>query len=685
MAELSGWGRAAFDAKRIALIGASEGEGKAGRLLMGNLAGIFQGELYPIHPSRNKILGYKAFPAVTETPERCDLAVIVAPPPAVEKIIDQCVEAQVSVAVILTGGFAESGREGAAIERRISAKAKETGLRIVGPNCFGVINTANALNASLGMGVPQAGGVSLVTQSGSYGMAVFNRSQQGDLGIAKVLALGNKCDVDEIDALAYLGGDPETCVIAMLLESINNGREFCRVAADVTARKPLVILKTGRSSDAARAAASHTAALANDYSVVQAALKQAGATLVDDGLSLLDVSAALSLQAPIRGGRAAIITNSGGTGVELTDLLVDHGMSVPALSTALQTRLATEVSALGSTQNPIDVTTDWARFADGYAHCVRHLLESDEVDVVVPVLLQRSALIPEVTERIVNVVREARTLGNTKPVHVCWVAGPNAEQNRTKLIAAGISCHPWPAHTASIIAHSRAPTAASSIGGVQRALPRPSAPAGWLDPASSFSLLSEAGLPVVPFKVVENSTDAIEAAVELGWPVVVKAIRESVQHKSDVGAVRTDLTTPEVVAAALAEMQNRLGPGPFLIQAQVQRGTELIIGAVRDPSFGAVIVLGIGGVFVEILADRALRLAPLEHTDAEAMLTELRAQALLDGFRGAAPIDRNALCELLVTTARWVAAAPWLAELDINPVIANAGGLHIVDALVRID
>ena len=682
---MSDWGRALFDPRRLALVGASSKPGKLGYLFMRNLADGYAGELIPIHPSEATIFERRAYPTVSAVAGRVDLAVVVAPEQAVLAAIEDCVAAHVTAAVIVTGGFAESGPAGKALQDRIAATARAGGVRLVGPNCFGVINVHAGLNASLGMGLPEAGGVSLFTQSGAYGMAAFSRSREGGVGFAKVIAPGNKADLDETDIVTYLGADPATRVIALLLESIRDGAAFVEAVRRVTPFKPVVVLKTGRHAAAQRAAASHTDALAGDYRVASAALRQAGARLVDDGLSLLDVASALDVQPPLAGRRVAIITNSGGTGVELADLLEEEGLCVPALSDPLQAQIKTWIPAYGSATNPVDVTTDWPRFADMYGNTLRTLLASGEVDAVVPVLLQRSALMSEVSERVISEHRAARESGSPTAVHVCWVGPEGSEENRRRLLAAGIPCHPWAARTARTLAACRSlPAYDRPAIGAPLPLPAGADADGWLSPEATFETLNAAGLTFAPWHVADSADLAAAAAVELGFPVVLKAVRPGLVHKSDAGAVRIGVADESAVRAVAEDFERRLGAGPVLVQKQLGAGLELVIGAVRDPQFGPVVVVGLGGVWVEALDDVALRVAPFDENEANAMLHELRAAPLLDGARGKAPVDRPALARLLARLSIWIARAPWLATLDVNPIIATGAQLTAVDARVRI-
>jgi acetate---CoA ligase (ADP-forming) len=680
----SQWGEALFNPRRVALIGASGKAGKLGNLVMRNLVDGFAGELLPIHPAEKEILGRRVYPSLRDVPDPVDLTLVAVPTDAVLSAIEDCAHARARVAVILTGGFAETGDEGRALQNRVSAAAQAGGVRLIGPNCFGVINAHSHLNASIGIGMPTAGAVSLFTQSGAYGMAAFSRSKEEGIGFAKVIAPGNKADLSEAEIVAYLGADPETHVIAMLLESISDGAAFLDAVAAVARVKPVIVLKTGRNKMAQRAAASHTAALAGDYRITSAALRQAGVRLVEDGLTLLDVAAALCSQPPLRGNRVAIITNSGGTGVELTDLLEDQGLAVPQLSPALQTAVRSSIPAYGSAANPVDVTTDWPRFAQMYGETLKALAASDEVDAIVPVLLQRSALMPEVATRIIAEQEGARSEGIRKPIHVCWVGPEGAEENRRRLLSAGIPCHPWTVRTACVLAKS-AVVPLRARPNVGPPIPVPAADSnGWVDPETTFRLLADAGVNFAPWLIAEGA-DAVDAAASrIGFPCVLKAIRPALLHKSEAGAVKIGIANAGQARAVVRDFENRLGAGSVLVQRQATPGLELVIGASRDPHFGPAILFGLGGVWIEALDDVAVRIAPFAPEEAASMLDELRGRALLDGARGRAPINRAALAQMLAALSQWVARAPWLAELDVNPIVADGTGFTAVDARLRI-
>ena len=498
---MTNWQDALFTPRRVAVVGASASAGKAGALFLRNLTAVeagFAGEVVAIHPSAREILGCPAYPSLKTVPARVDLAIIVTPPTAVPDIIADCGAAGVPVAIVISGGFAETGPRGVELQREVARIAAAHGVRILGPNCFGVINTVSGLNGSLSIGLPERGGISLLTQSGAYGMAAYSRSVDDGIGFAKIAALGNKIDLNEVELLEFMGRDPETKVIAILLEIDLDGRRLFEAVAAVVMTKPVVVLKTGRHPDARRAAASHTAALSGDAAVIFAALRQAGAHLVEDGLALLDVAASLDRQPPLRGRNIGIITNSGGVGVELTDLLESRGLAVPALSSGLQTTIASQLPSQGSAINPIDVTTDWQRFAAMYGFTVEALMASDEVDAVVPILLQRSALMPEVSDAIIAATEQARERGSLKPIYVCWMAPRAADANREKLQAAKVPCHAWSAATAAVLAAtvSRQPRPPAHVL-AWKSIPLPEAVnhAGWVASAAAFFCCT-GGFPV---------------------------------------------------------------------------------------------------------------------------------------------------------------------------------------------
>ena len=700
--------RAVFEPHRVALVGASDRPGSVGRLLWDNLA-TFPGEVVPVSQS-GQVGGQVAYPGLGDVPGPVDLAVIATPAATVPGIIRAAAGKHVAAAVVLSAGFAETGDEGAKLQAEALVAARAGGVRLVGPNCFGVQNARLPLNASIAAGLPRGaadsggGGVSIVTQSGSYGMAVHALGQDEGLRVAKVLAAGNKADIDDAELLAYLRDDPDTTVICLLLESITQARRFFAEACRTTPVKPVIAVVGGRTSAGQRAAVSHTAALATDDAVRDAALRQAGVLRVRTGLQALDAARALSGQPLPRGPRVAVITNSGGTGVELTDLLADEGLTVPELSGPLQAQLRALLPDYGSARNPVDMTPAWRLFSSVYPAATELLARSGEIDAVVPVLLQRSAS-AEVAAAVRDAVLRLRADSVPVPVYVCWVAPRSAEEHADVLREAGIPVFAWPARTAEAVgvavrcgqrmsyrgetgpsgdpraserlaAATRTPRLADTLRGAART------EAGLLDSEAARALLAEAGIPVIRTVRCCSADTAAVAAERLGYPAVVKVDHPELTHKSDAGGVRLNLTSVADVTAAAQEMFGLAHGAAVLVQHQ-HEGIELVVGGIRDPEFGPVVMAGLGGVLVETVRDVQLAVAPVDDSQAVAMLRSLRGAAVFGGVRGGVAVNLDAVAEVIVRVGELMAENPDLAELDLNPVLADETGCVAVDWRIR--
>lgn len=442
-----------FNPKSVAVVGASNTQGKMGYVYMNNVVtGGWGGKVYPINPGETEVQGYKAYPSVKDVPDEVDLAIVVVPPKVVPSVMRDCAEKGVKAVVIITAGFKETGPEGAKLEQEVVEIAKKAGIRVVGPNCFGIYNCNIGLNASLGLGTPPRGGdISFATQSGAYGMAIFSSAVDRGMRFAKVIAYGNKCDVDDVDALRYFGEDPETKVIALFVESINRGRAFFDAAREVTKKKPVVSTKTGRTMAATRAAVSHTGALAGSYQVYKTAFDQAGIVFARTGLDLIDFLKAFDWQPLPKGNRVGITTNSGGTGVELTDLCQENGLDVPELSAEVQARIKPLLLPFASARNPVDFTPDWPRFRELYYKCNVELFECPQIDIVMPIILGRAAAMLEAVEAVRDAAVECQqNRGVRKPILACWVSLKEAEKNQKILEEAHIPCYEWPERTARV-------------------------------------------------------------------------------------------------------------------------------------------------------------------------------------------------------------------------------------------
>ena len=688
---------AVFVPRRVALVGASDRPGSVGRLLWDNLDG-FPGEVVPVGPAE-RVGGQVAYPALGDVPGEVDLAVLATPAATVPGIIRAAAAKGIPAVVVLSAGFAETGSEGAALQAEAVAAARAGGVRLVGPNCFGVQNADLPLNASIAAGPPRGGGgggVSIVTQSGSYGMAVHALGQDEGLRVAKVFAAGNKADITDAELLAYLRRDPDTSVICLLLESITDARGFFTEACLTTTRKPVVAVVGGRTSAGQRAALSHTAALATDDAARDAALRQAGVVRVRTGLQVLDAARALSSQPVPRGPRVAVITNSGGTGVELTDLLADEGLIVPELSESLQKELRAIMPAYASARNPVDMTPAWKLFTTVYPGAIDLLARSGEVDVVVPVLLQRSAS-AEVATAVRDAVERLRADSVPVPVYVCWVAPRSADEHARVLHEAGVPCFTWPERTAQVagvavrcgaglrreetlVPRDGAPDSEDQAPGTGAAAAPLGAPAAnrFLPTRAARDLLVSSGITVIETVCCRSAASAAAAADRLGYPVVAKVDHPDLVHKSDAGGVRLGLGSGAEVAEAAAELLG-LAEGAGVLMQHQHRGVELLVGGVRDLEFGAMVMAGFGGVLVETQRDVQLAVAPVDAGQARAMLLSLRGAAILGGLRGSPPVHLGFVAETIVAVGNLMIAHPEIAELDLNPVLAGPDGCVAVD------
>ena len=695
-----------FAPRRVALVGASERPGSVGRLLWDNLAD-FPGEVVPVGPAA-QVCGQVAYPDLRDVPGQVDLAVIATPAATVPGIVRSAADQGAAAVVVLSAGFAETGDDGARLQDEAVAAARAGGVRLVGPNCFGVQNADLPLNASIAAGTPRGGGgVTIVTQSGSYGMAVHALGQDEGLRVAKVFAAGNKADITDAELLAYLRQDPDTSVICLLLESITDARGFFAEACLTTPHKPVIAVVGGRTSAGQRAAVSHTAALASDDAVRDAALRQAGVVRVRTGLQVLDAARALSSQPVPRGPRVAVITNSGGTGVELADLLADEGLVVPELSESLQARLRAIMPAYASARNPVDMTPAWNLFATVYPDAIEMLARSGEVNVIVPVLLQRSAS-AEVATAVRDAVARLRAAAVPVPVYVCWVAPRSADEHARLLNLAGVPCFPWPERTARVAGvavrcglqlgkneppgdgagapvDSRAPQRRTQARRTPRPVtapppaPLPTAtPNGFLPIEAARDLLVASGIAVIQTMRCRSAASAAAAADRLGYPVVVKVDHPDLIHKSDAGGVRLGLGNGAEVAEAAAELLG-LAKGALVLVQHQHRGVELLVGGVRDPEFGPMVVAGLGGVLVETQRDVQLAVAPVDTGQARVMLSSLRGAAILGGLRGSPPVHLGFVAETIVAVGDLMMAHPEIAELDLNPMLASPDGCVAVD------
>ena len=683
--------------RSIAVVGAGRHPGNVGHQVVRSLlVGDFSGTVYPVNPAARAVCGVPAFPALLSVPEPVDLAIVAVPASAVPAVIDQAAAVGVRAVTIITAGFGETGRSGAAVETEMLSVARRHGMRIVGPNCLGAANTdpETRMNATFAFPEPLPGRLALVSQSGAVGVLLGEQTRAAGLGLSAFVSVGNKLDVSPNDLLCFFEHDDRTSVIALYLESLGNPRKFARIARRVGAAKPIVALKAGRTSAGARGARSHTAAAATPEVTVAALLRSAGVIKVDRLEELLDVSAIL-LAAPLPAGRrVALVGNSGGPLILAADACEGGGLTVPELPQPTQRALGEVLAPAAATANPVDLT------ADGTAAMLEQALDAvladDAIDAVITIVVETMAIsAAEVRETITRV---AQRVG--KPVVACSVEAGAA---LVPSGAAQVAEIPSPERTAAALAHvcahaqwRRRPllpqdepeerSDQSAISQIIAAKLASSPGGGWLELDQAAGLLAACGLPVLPTRGAATAAQAAAAAEAVGFPVVLKARSGDVVHKTDVGGVALGLADSEAVRAAYETMQARLGArmGGAVIQPMASPGVEAIVGLAADPEFGPVVMVGLGGVMTDLLQDRAFAVPPLEPGAADALVASLRAAPLLDGYRGAPKADRQALVALLEQVARVAEEVPELVELDLNPILVSSAGALAIDCKARL-
>ena len=681
-----------FEPEVVAVVGASRERGKIGAEILHNLVSNgFTGRVVPVNPRANELLGLPCYPNLSAVPGPVDLAVISVPAENVAAAVDDCVAKGVKGIVVITAGFSETGEEGRRREAALVEKIRTAGIRMVGPNCMGLINTDPKvrLDASFGPIFPPAGRVALSSQSGALGLALLDYATKLNLGISTFVSVGNKADVSGNDLIQYWADDPRTDVILLYLESFGNPVRFSRIARRVARKKPIVAVKSGRSAAGSRAASSHTGALAVSDQVVDALFRQAGVIRTSTLEGLFDVATLLSHQPVPRGNRVGILTNAGGPGILAADACEGEGLTVPPLSPATSEKLRTFLPAAASVGNPVDMLASAP--PEHYRRALKLLVAEEGLDAILVIFIPPIATNPE--EVATAIVEGAR--GSKKPVLATFMSAKG-----TLPVLAPVPCYPFPESAAIALARAakygqwrREPPGeipsyddldvARARAVLETALARG---AGWLGADETEALLGSFGIPVAPARVARDIDAAVLAARSVGYPVALKALGPTILHKTEVGGVRLGISNEEDLRAACRDLSERLRESlaEFLVQAMVAGGVEVLVGVIQDPTFGPLVVYGSGGTLVELVADVAFRLHPLTDADASAMLEEVKGTALLRGYRGAPRADEAALKDLLLRVSALIEHCPEVREMDLNPVKVLASGLRVVDARVRV-
>lgn len=695
---------AIFRPSRVAVIGATEKAGSVGRTILWNLiSNPFGGTVFPVNPKRSSVLGIKAYPSVKALPEPVDLAVVVTPAPTVPGIIGECAEAGVKGAIVISAGFKECGEEGVALERQILVEARRGNLRVIGPNCLGVMSPITGLNATFASAMARPGNVGFISQSGALCTAILDWSFRTEVGFSHFISIGSMADVGWGDLINYLGDDARTQSIVIYMESIGDARAFLSAAREVALTKPIIVIKAGRTAQAAQAAASHTGALTGSDDALEAAFRRCGVLRVSTIAELFYMAEVLAKQPRPKGPRLTILTNAGGPGVLATDALITSGGELTTLSEGTVEALNEILPPHWSRHNPIDILGD--ADPERYAKALEIAARDPNSDGLLVILTPQDMTDP--TQTAERLKPYAKSTG--KPVLASWMGGASVTAGETILNRANIPSFPYPDTAARMFtsmwryaynlrgiyetpslagdADERAPdrARAEEIVRTTRAAGRT-----LLTEVESKQLLAAYGIPTVETRVALDETDAVRSAEGIGYPVVLKLFSETLTHKTDVGGVRLNLGDAEAVRHAYREIQTsvreRAGAGHFLgvtVQPMVRLdGYELIVGSSLDAQFGPVLLFGSGGQLVEVFRDRALALPPLNTTLARRMMEQTRIFRALQGVRGRPAADIAGLEQLLVRFSQLVVEQRWIQEIDINPLLASPDRLLALDARV---
>jgi acetyl coenzyme A synthetase (ADP forming)-like protein len=684
--------KAFFEPRTVAVVGANRNRGKIGSEILHNLSATgFTRRLVAVHPTAASIDDVTAYPRVTDVPGDVDLAVISVPCAAVSAVVDDCIVKRVRAIVIISAGFGETGAAGRALEQALVEQARTAGIRLIGPNCMGLLNTDPAirLNATFSPVVPIEGRVAFSTQSGALGLAILEYLQQLHLGLSSFVSVGNKADVSGNDLIQYWADDPRTDVILLYLESFGNPRRFSQIARRVARKKPIVAVKSGRSAAGARAASSHTGALAASDAVVDALFKQAGIIRTTTIEELFDVATLVAHQPLPAGRRVAILSNAGGPAIMAADACEAQGLQLATLTDETVRALRAFLPAAASVGNPVDMLASAP--PDHYRRATRVLLSDEAVDSLLVIFIP--PLVTRADEVAGAIVAGAR--GATKPVVANFLSARGAPPE-----LAPIPSYMFPEAAIAALAHAttygawrRRPTgviptfadvrpeAIRAI--VDAALARGD---GWLTPDEAQRLVEAAGIATASVRLVASEDEAVAAAASIGYPVALKAAGPEILHKTDIGAVRLDVADADAVRTAFQSLRSRVGEAMTgaIVQQMISGGVEMLVGAVTDPVFGPIVACGSGGVLVDLLQDTAFRLHPLTDLDATDMVNGLRSAALIRGYRGHAPADERALVDMLLRISVLLEIGPEIQELDINPLKVLARGARAVDVRVRL-
>lgn len=697
---------AIFAPRTVAVVGATDRPGSVGRTLLWNLiSNPFGGTVFPINPKRNSVLGIRAYPSIKDTPEQVDLAIIATPAPTVPGVIQDCVDSGVQGAIVLSAGFKEIGEEGIALEKQIRSLLQQSQLRLIGPNCLGVMSPLSGLNATFASTMARPGNVGFISQSGALCTAVLDWSFQENVGFSAFVSIGSMLDVDWGDLIYYLGDDPRTHSIVIYMESIGNARSFLSAAREVALTKPIIVIKAGRTAAAAQAAASHTGSLAGSDAVLDAAFRRCGVLRVNQISELFDLAEVLAKQHQRpQGPRLAIITNAGGPGVLATDALITNGGELAEVSEQTIAELNEFLPTHWSHGNPIDILGD--ADPDRYTKTLDVAIQDPNSDGLLVILTPQAMTDPTQTaEKLKKYAQNAE-----KPLLASWMGGAEVTNGETILNRASIATYRYPDAAARLfnfmwkysynlrgIYETPSLLSELTLGSVERSQvdqiihSARSQGRTILTELESKQILRAYGIPTVESLTAATEEEAIACAEAIGYPVVVKLVSKIITHKTDVGGVQLNLRSADEVRQAYrgisTSVTEKVGPAAFegvTVQPMINRDEsyELIVGSSIDLQFGPVILFGAGGQLVEVFQDSAVALPPLNTTLARRLMEQTKIYTALKGIRGRQPTDLAELEMLLVRFSQLVLEQPLIKELDINPLlVSEASSPHPLLAL----
>jgi acetate---CoA ligase (ADP-forming) len=684
-----------FSPKGVAIVGASTDPTKLSHGILKNMTLYgYQGGIYPVNPKADQILGLTAYPDIAAVPDPLDLAVVVLPAPMTPAVLRACGERGIKAVIIISGGFKEVGGSGIALENECRQIAESYQMRLIGPNCVGTMDLYTGLNTTFIEGMPAKGSIGFVSQSGAVCGGVVDLIADKGIGFSHFASLGNELDVDETDVIAYFDQHPQVKVIAAYVEAITNGERFLRVVGEVSRRKPVVLLKAGRTDAGAKAVSSHTGSLAGSYAAYQAAFKQAGVIEVEDIVSLFDVAWALSCQPLPSGNRAVIFTNSGGPAALASDSLASHGFALGEITPEKQGQLAEKLNPSAQVANPVDMLG--GAEADEFEHCFQILKDDPGIDVFLPMLVPQSLVNPADIAHVI--VKNAQMTDKT--VLACMVGEQSLAEARSVLHGNGVPMSVYPDVPGKVLGAMLAyrtwlnssPSKRFEFPGINRA-----AVESQLDQremhafgeAETRPIMADYGFNLVPGCLVEDADAGVTAAEALGYPVVLKIVSPQILHKSDLGGIALNLGSAEELRIAIDSMLAHIRSAApeaeikgYLVQKMAPKGMEVIVGMRRDPSFGPLMMFGLGGVYVELFKDVGFGVAPMTVDQARTMIATTKAGQLLQGYRGGLIYDIEAVVDVIGRLSQLALDHPSIAEVEVNPllVLPEGQGAMVLDA-----